>query len=475
MNNTIKINERKISPRKTTEQFKKEVFALVGNEYRVMSDYLGCDEDITFYHNICNRPFDLTPHQFKKGRRCPFCANRKVYVGINDLNTVRPDIVKYLYNKEDRFLHYGSGQVVLWVCPDCGEIFPRSICDMCRRGFSCPKCGDGISYPNKFMYNILLQIKNLDFLEREYRPKWCKYIYKDKNTFGRYDIYFGYRNKKYIIELDGGLGHGNRTLYQTVEESIDIDNIKDKLAEEHNIKIIRINCDYAQSDRFTFIKDKILNSELKNILDLSIIDFDKADFDSLESYVILSSKYWNEGFTIGEISKKLDVYSDTITRYLTNAAKYGLCDYNKKESKNRSAAHKVYCLTTDEIFDSIVEAAKKYNITESCIGKCCRGKQAYAGIYNGQKLIWMYYEDYLKLDGDKSKYIERENKNFTKVICITTGKIFDSIKDAAEYYHIRATGIQACCCGKYKYSGSLLDGTKLQWMYYEDYIKLNNK
>ena len=473
MKEVEKIKKRKFKPRKTTEQFKKEVFDLVGDEYEVISDYLGCDNNIKFYHNICHESFDLTPHSFKQGGRCPFCANRKTYIGVNDLNTMRPDMVQYLYNKEDGFLHYGSGQIVLWLCPDCGEIFPRSISDMCRRGFSCPKCGDGISYPEKFMYNILLQIKDLDFLKREYRPKWCKYTYKNKETFGRYDIYFGYKSKKYIIELDGGLGHGNRTIDKTVKESLDIDNIKDKLAYNHNIKVIRIDCDYAPNDRFTFIKEKILNSELKNILNLNIVDFNKADFESFGSFVILSSKYWNEGLSVSEISEKLNMHNGTITNYLLRAEKYGLCDYNKEESKNRGSAHKVYCLTTNEIFNSIVEAAKKYNIEESCISKCCRRKQSYAGFYNGQKLIWMYYEDYLKLNGDKSKYIIKENKNFTKVICINTGKIFNSIKEAAEYYGIRQSGIQACCCGRYKYSGTLLDGTKLQWMYYEEYVKLN--
>ena len=132
-------------------------------------------------------------------------------------------------------------------------------------------------------------------------------------------------------------------------------------------------------------------------------------------------------------------------------------------------------MTTGEIFDSITEASKKYNIQASCISKCCRGKQAYSGIYNEEKMIWMYYDNYIKLNGDTSKYVLRENKNFTKVICITTDKIFNSIKEAAEYYQIRQTGVQACCSGRYKYSGSLPDGTKLKWMYYEEYLKLNNK
>ena len=474
MKEVTKIKKQKGKPNKTTGQFKQEVFNLVGDEYEVQSEYIGVDEEITFVHRKCNRTFCITPHSFKQGRRCPYCANRKTYIGINDLNTVRPDLIKYLYNKDDRFLHYNSSKKILWQCDKCGEIFNRIISDVNIRGFSCPRCSDGISYPNKFMYNILLQIKDLDFLKREYRPDWCKYTYNGKETFGKYDIYFGYKNKLYIIELDGGIGHGNRSIDKTTQESLDIDRIKDKLAIEHNIKIIRIDCDYAPNDRFTFIKNNIINSDLKNILNFELVDFNLADLNSLESYVILAAKYWNEGLSIGEISKKIDIYRDTVTKYLERCKKYNLCDYSKKESKNRSTAHKIYCLNTNEIFDSIIDGANKYNIPASCISKCCRRKQSYAGIINGEKFIWMYYKDYLKLDGDVSKYIPHINNNFTKVICITTNKIFNSIKEAAKYYSIRESGIQACCSGRYKYSGTLPDGTKLHWMYYEEYIKSNN-
>ena len=52
-----------------------------------------------------------------------------------------------------------------------------------------------------------------------------------------------------------------------------------------------------------------------------------------------------------------------------------------------------------------------------------------------------------------------------KVRCITTGKIFDSIKEASQYYNIDETGISRCCKGRFKTSGKLSDGTKLSWEY----------
>lgn len=50
-----------------------------------------------------------------------------------------------------------------------------------------------------------------------------------------------------------------------------------------------------------------------------------------------------------------------------------------------------------------------------------------------------------------------------KVKCITTGKEFNSAKEAAEYYGIQRGHLSSCCKGKRKHAGKLPDGTKLEW------------
>ena len=62
----------------------------------------------------------------------------------------------------------------------------------------------------------------------------------------------------------------------------------------------------------------------------------------------------------------------------------------------------------------------------------------------------------------------------TKVICITTNKIFNTMKDAMEFYGIKTNHISSCCKGDRKSCGKLEDGTKLQWKYLDDYLKDNN-
>ena len=75
-------------------------------------------------------------------------------------------------------------------------------------------------------------------------------------------------------------------------------------------------------------------------------------------------------------------------------------------------------------------------------------------------------------ESKKGKYKGKDHPRATMVICITTGKIFNTIKEASEFYNIDSGHISACCNGKRKSAGKL-NGNKLIWMYYKD--SLENK
>lgn len=82
--------------------------------------------------------------------------------------------------------------------------------------------------------------------------------------------------------------------------------------------------------------------------------------------------------------------------FVAKSSKLGLCNYNPTESRKNASKHKVVCLTTGEVFDSIAEAEKYYSIKN--ISGCCIGQIKSAGKHpkTKEKLKWMYYEDYLK-------------------------------------------------------------------------------
>ena len=70
--------------------------------------------------------------------------------------------------------------------------------------------------------------------------------------------------------------------------------------------------------------------------------------------------------------------------------------------------------------------------------------------------------------GEKSSMWGKPAHNRRKVICITTGKIFNSVTEASNYYNVARNTISFCCKVKLKSAGKLKDGTKLQWKYLEE-------
>lgn len=68
---------------------------------------------------------------------------------------------------------------------------------------------------------------------------------------------------------------------------------------------------------------------------------------------------------------------------------------NKNKGANNINAKSVICLNTNQIFDTVTEASKFYNIDPSSIVKCCKGKINSAGKSNGKWLHWDYYDHYL--------------------------------------------------------------------------------
>lgn len=146
-----------------------------------------------------------------------------------------------------------------------------------------------------------------------------------------------------------------------------------------------------------------------------------------------------------------------------------LNEYLTDVRKGRS----VICITTGEIYPSTAEAFRDKKMTTNRISDVCRGKAKSSGkLPDGTPLQWMYYEEYLEKIKN-GKQISSWRSGTRKVICVTTGAIFNSLTMASNEYNIKNV-ISVCnaCKGKTKSAGKLPDGTKLVWMYYEDFLKL---
>jgi hypothetical protein len=173
----------------------------------------------------------------------------------------------------------------------------------------------------------MLEELKIDF-EAEYNPEWIKPRL--------YDFYFELNDKEYILEMDGGFhNNDNKMNGQSKEESQFIDNEKDRLAKEHNIKVIRIDCNYESVEtRFNYIRNSVLNDKnLNKLFDLSNINFNKCNEFACSNLVKTACEYKrnNPDIKTTEISNILKKAVSTIIRWLKIGNELGWCYYNARE------------------------------------------------------------------------------------------------------------------------------------------------
>lgn len=148
-------------------------------------------------------------------------------IQCNCISTTHPHILKYLKNKEDG-LKYSAykREPVLLRCPDCGYEKERKIILLIKHGFGCPKCSDGKSYPERFIFSFL-EYLNIDFIPQLSRRNmsWCDGY--------RYDFYIPIFNC--IIETHGIQHYQAIKGWTPLKEVQETDNTKEKLSKNNGI------------------------------------------------------------------------------------------------------------------------------------------------------------------------------------------------------------------------------------------------
>lgn len=332
-------------------------------------------------HSFKSKIKDIVISYKNKNRfSCPYCENKKVLVGYNDLWTTHPDVAKSLKNPDDGYKYtFGSGVKVEWKCPHCNSINIDYVQHLTSKGGKCKFCSDNYSMPEKIMLNVLKQLGvNFKYQLTKSNFNWCKKY--------KYDFYLYDTNT--IIETQGGQ-HYKEYCFGKSRNDKEIDDIKRNLALHHGINnYIEIDCRYSD---FDYIKDNIIKSNLSNLYNLSNIDWKECHKNACNSIVLgVCEDYKNER-PISYLLEKYQISNTTIHKYLHIGTELGLCNYDKQSSHFRALRGKyIYCKTTNKIFDSIQCAAKYYHISPSGVSSCANGNSSFSGKYNGEKLIWTF-------------------------------------------------------------------------------------
>lgn len=92
---------------------------------------------------VCDKghEYDSIIYRRTKGNGCPYCSNRKVLIGFNDLMTTHPDIAAQWSDRNPISpfeCTAGSGMRAWWVC-DLGHEYDSVICSR-SKGTGCPYC-----------------------------------------------------------------------------------------------------------------------------------------------------------------------------------------------------------------------------------------------------------------------------------------------------------------------------------------------
>lgn len=345
-----------MSKRKTHEEFINELSIKGNKNIIVIGKYIDDKTKILVQCRIDGYMWYARPGNLLQGGGCPLCNGKVVVVGINDFATIRPDLVQYFRNSEDanKITAHSNKQVDL-ICPNCGTHKTMSANMLCKRGFNCTVCGDGISFPNKFGRSLLRQLPIKQY-ECEWSPDWLKPY--------SYDNYFVYNGNEYILEMDGELGHGNKQ-FNSKNKDVDgllRDQFKDSLAAEYHIIVIRIDCKKSEKD---YIVENILQSSLSEIFDLHNIDWNKCEQDALKSIVkeVCDEYAKDETIFLSELARKYDISRLTVRKYLKRGTKLGWCTYDSEKSTENSK---------NRISNAINVFNNEYNLIEtySSVNQC---------------------------------------------------------------------------------------------------------
>ena len=332
----------------------------------------------------------------------------RVIKGKTDLWTTAPHIANLLLHPEHGFnLSLESHKKDDFICPNCGTIIKnRIVRNVSKHGLKCPVCSDGISYPEKVVSNLLKQL-NVDFIyDNSY--KW--------SNNKRYDFYI--EDLSLIIETHG-LQHyedkkffNNKHCYTEKEN----DKYKKELAVQNGIQsYIELDCRYSD---FKYIKSSILNSELKTIFDLSLIDWETLYKNCLKSKVIEVCDVYNSGIkNTVEIAKMFNLDTSTILDYLKRCNDIGLCKYNPNPRHERA----IICVDTGKIYDAL-KYVELDGFNKSQVSECCNHKK---GVYTAGGYNWCFLDEY-----NPETYVRKIPKFDTtqkRVLWIETGKIYEKL------------------------------------------------
>lgn len=214
--------------RKSPEKFREEFNHLVGDEYTLLSSYVNSKTKVKVKHNKCGHVYGVNPSSFLAGRRCPKCFGkfRKTTQQFKD------EVYSLVGNEYTVLSEYKSNKKkVIFKHNLCDKTFSMLPTDFIYAGHRCKWCFQhGSSHGNYWVAKALDQL-HIKYI-REYKFDDCKA--KRKLPF---DFYLP--NMNMCIEYDGKQHYDMASKYYSEEEH-EHDLIKDAYCKRKHITLVRL-------------------------------------------------------------------------------------------------------------------------------------------------------------------------------------------------------------------------------------------
>lgn len=309
---------------------------------------------------IHNYIFEKKEHHILQGVGCPICGKRSVVSGYRSLYDQCPEVLKYLKCPDEaKNVTFSSSKKILCKCPDCGAERSVVISNLTKHGFSCYNCSDRVSYPNKFIREVLNQL-NVNYIP-EKSFNWSE--------GRRYDQFLTDNN---IIIENHGIQHYEDSLkfHTTAKNQQAIDNFKRDIAIKNGVShYIELDCRYSNME---YIKRSIMNSLLPALLSFSEkdINWDYCNTIACKSLIKEICEKWKENKNISILAEEFSIDPHTAIDYLIRGASMGYCTYEKYSNINGrniafsrgrySRCKPIYCQELNAYFFSKHECAQYF-------------------------------------------------------------------------------------------------------------------
>lgn len=222
---------------------------------------------------ICNGTYEMSIQSktSNKPQGCPYCNNRKILSGFNDLKTKNPILAsewnysKNLTTPDKIFPNYTKK--VWWLCPICKHEWQATPNSRHTNKNGCPRCSEERrkSFPEKAIYYYLKQVF----------PNAIENYKFSNKTQMEFDIYI--KDLLLAIEYDGSFYHTN----------IEKDKKKYIFCINNNIELIRIREKNCPKNNEIATISYYLQKDLNKDLDKAIIFIYKYIKQKIKQNIII--------------------------------------------------------------------------------------------------------------------------------------------------------------------------------------------